>query len=67
MPNKGRGKSGELGPLSLPVELQTALEALYGHYAQTSALWESEGIGVPPVFIVVAFADRFRTAILPAP
>ena len=53
MPKKGRGKSGELDPLNLPVELQTALEALYGHYAQTSALWEREGIGVPPVFIVV--------------
>jgi type III restriction enzyme len=36
MPKKGRGKSGELDPLSLPNELQTALEALYGHYAKTS-------------------------------
>ena len=53
MPKKGRGKSGELDPLSLPNELQTALEALYGHYAKTFALWEQEGIGVPPVFIVV--------------
>jgi type III restriction enzyme len=53
MPKKGRGKSGELDPLSLPVELQTAFEALYGHYAKTSALWEKEGIDVPPVFIVV--------------
>ncbi len=53
MPKKGRGKSGELDPLSLPVELQTALEALYGHYAETFALWEKEGIDVPPVFIVV--------------
>ncbi len=53
MPKKGRGKSGELDPLSLPNELQTALEALYGHYAKTSALWEEEGIAVPPVFIVV--------------
>jgi type III restriction enzyme len=53
MPKKGRGKSGELDPLSLPVELQTALEALYGHYAKTSVLWEAEGIGVPPVFIIV--------------
>ncbi len=53
MPKKGRGKSGELGPLSLPNELQTALEALYGHYAKTFALWEGEGIDVPPVFIVV--------------
>jgi type III restriction enzyme len=53
MPKKGRGKSGELDPLSLPNELQTALEALYGHYAQTFALWAKEDIGVPPVFIVV--------------
>jgi type III restriction enzyme len=53
MPKKGRGKSGALDPLSLPVELQTALEALYGHYAQTFVLWEKESIGVPPVFIVV--------------
>ncbi|MDR2015466.1 MAG: hypothetical protein LBP99_07605 [Azoarcus sp.] len=32
MPKKGRGKANRLDPLSLPVELQTALEALYGHY-----------------------------------
>jgi type III restriction enzyme len=53
MPKKGRGKSGSLDPLDLPNELQTALEALYGHYAKTSVLWEAEGIEVPPVFIVV--------------
>jgi type III restriction enzyme len=53
MPKKGRGKLGELDPLSLPNDLQTALEALYGHYAKTSALWEAEGIDLPPVFIVV--------------
>jgi type III restriction enzyme len=53
MPKKGRGKSGELDPLSLPAELQTALEALYGHYAKTFELWQKEGIDVPPVFIVV--------------
>ena len=35
MPKKGRGKSGVLDPLNLPVELQTALEALYGHYEKT--------------------------------
>ena len=32
MPRKGRGKTANLDPLSLPVELQTALLALYGHY-----------------------------------
>jgi type III restriction enzyme len=42
-----------LDPLSLPVELQTALEALYGHYAKRSALWEEAAIPVPPVFIIV--------------
>jgi type III restriction enzyme len=35
MPKKGRGKAEHLDPLSLPVELQTALEALYGHYQKT--------------------------------
>ena len=53
MPKKGRGKSGALDPLSLPVELQTALEALYGHYAKTFALWEERNIKVPPCFIIV--------------
>src|SRR5579884_3560617 len=53
MPKKGRGKSGSLDPLSLPVELQTALEALYGHYVKTYDLWMKQGIRVPPCFIVV--------------
>jgi type III restriction enzyme len=53
MPKKGRGKARNLDPLSLPVELQTALEALYGHYAKTFELWEQSGIEVPPCFIVV--------------
>lgn len=53
MPKKGRGKGKSLDPLSLPSKLQTALEALYGHYAKTYELWEQEGINVPPCFIVV--------------
>ena len=53
MPKKGRGKSKTLDPLSLPVELQTALEALYGHYKKTYDLWEENGIHVPPCFIIV--------------
>jgi type III restriction enzyme len=53
MPKKGRGKAGNLDPLNLPVELQTALDALYGHYEKTFALWEKEKIAVPPVFIIV--------------
>ena len=50
---KGRGGGSQLDPLSLPAELQTALEALYGHYEKTFRLWEDAGIGVPPCFIVV--------------
>jgi type III restriction enzyme len=53
MPKKGRGKSKELDPLSLPVELQTALDALYGHYQKTYELWQQAGITSPPCFIVV--------------
>ena len=53
MPKKGRGKAKNLDPLSLPVELQTALEALYGHYQKTYELWAAAGISVPPCFIVV--------------
>lgn len=53
MPKKGRGTGGSLDPLSLPPQLQTALEALYGHYEKTFRLWQNEGIKVPPCFIVV--------------
>lgn len=53
MPKKGRGKGAQLDPLAIPTELQTALEALYGHYRQTFELWQKEGIAVPPCFIVV--------------
>ena len=53
MPKKGRGKSKHLDPLSLPVELQTALEALYGHYRKIFTLMEKARIDVPPCFIVV--------------
>ncbi|NEO87334.1 MAG: DEAD/DEAH box helicase family protein [Spirulina sp. SIO3F2] len=53
MPKKGRGKAKGLDPLSLPSELITALEALYGHYQQTFELWQAQGLAVPPVFIVV--------------
>jgi type III restriction enzyme len=53
MPKKGRGKGATLDPLNLPPQLQTALDALYGHYKKTFDLWQKEGIGVPPCFIVV--------------
>ena len=53
MPRRGRRRAEHLDPLSLPVELQTALEALYGHYQKTFELMEEAGIEVPPCFIVV--------------
>ncbi len=53
MPKKGRGKGAKLDPLSLPTQLETALDALYGHYEKTFDLWQKAGIDVPPCFIVV--------------
>ena len=53
MPKKGRGTSNALDPLSIPTELSTALEVLYGHYEKTFHLWRDGGIKVPPCFIVV--------------
>ena len=50
---KGGGKAQSLDPLDLPPQLQTALEALYGHYVTTYELWREAGISVPPCFIVV--------------
>ncbi|MBZ8134390.1 BPTD_3080 family restriction endonuclease [Afifella sp. IM 167] len=52
MPKKGRGAL-KPDPLKIPIELQTALEALYGHYRKTYDAWAAKKIGVPPVFIVV--------------
>jgi type III restriction enzyme len=53
MPKKGRSKMDTLDPQMLPVRLQTALEALYGHYKATFGLWRESGISVPPCFIIV--------------
>ena len=58
MPKKGRGQSKSLDPLKLPVQLQTALEALYGHYQKTfkkmqETFKKMQVTFVPPCFIVV--------------
>nr|WP_197686777.1 DEAD/DEAH box helicase family protein [Metallibacterium scheffleri] len=53
MPKKGRGKAEGLNPLDLPTQLQTALQALYGHYEKTFELWVQKKVSVPPCFIVV--------------
>ena len=53
MPKKGRSQGEELDPLKLPTRLQTALQALYGHYEKTFKLWDEKKIKVPPCFIIV--------------
>ncbi len=54
MPKKGRrANAGALNPLDLPVPLQTALDALYGHYERVFDEWQRAKIDVPPCFIVV--------------
>ena len=51
MPKK---RVANLDPEELPNELQTALEAVYGHYSKTFQLHDqAERIEVPPCFIVV--------------
>ena len=53
MPRVGRDRAGNLDPLDLPAPLQTALQALYGHYEKTYAEWVSDETPCPPCFIVV--------------
>ena len=53
LPKKGRGTGGELDPLKLPTRLQTALQALYGHYEKTFRIWRDAGLSVPPCFIII--------------
>ena len=53
MPRAGRRTAGRLDPRLLPVRLQTALEALYGHYKSISDEWERADVRIPPCFIIV--------------
>ncbi|BAM02324.1 BPTD_3080 family restriction endonuclease [Phycisphaera mikurensis] len=56
---KGNRKNSKLDPEDLPLLLQTALQALYGHYEKTHAKWEQAARRrgkrrwIPPCFIVV--------------
>ena len=52
MPKKQKGEA-KPDPQKIPIELKTALDALYGHYEKTFRDWEKAKVGVPPVFIVV--------------
>ncbi len=51
MPKKAKGTPPD--PQKLPIELKSAIDALYGHYEKTFKLWQDEQVGIPPVFIVV--------------
>jgi type III restriction enzyme len=56
LPKKGRGKrtAEEMRFKGLPALLESATEALYGHYAKVFEAWASQSeLGRPPVFIVV--------------
>lgn len=53
LPKKGRASAKGLDPQKLPNGLLSAIDALYGHYEKTHALWREAGLGVDPVFIVV--------------
>lgn len=52
MPKKSKGEI-KLDPGKLPIELQTAIDALYGHYEAKFKSWEKAKIGIPPVFVFV--------------
>jgi type III restriction enzyme len=61
MPRKGRGKAENLQTVKIPTLLETALDALYGHYEKTFQLWQEKQISVPPCFIIVATTRRLRS------
>ena len=51
---KKMSKAGPGDPLSLPVELENALQVLYGHYEKVFKQWDdAKDIKVSPCFIVV--------------
>jgi type III restriction enzyme len=53
LPRSGRAKAKSLDPLKLPVLLQAAIRALYGHYEKTYDAWKEAKVTVPPCFIIV--------------
>ncbi len=54
MPRAGRRPGQQLDPAHLPAMLQTALQAIYGHYQKTFAQWQADAeLRCPPCFIVV--------------
>jgi type III restriction enzyme len=60
LPKKRRLTDGEIMGTEpkLPVDLEGALQSLYGNYEQSAVAWEQAGFEVPPVFIVVCSNTR---------
>ena len=53
MKHANKSKDQPRDPGRLPIELKTAIDALYGHYEKTFNLWRDRNVGIPPVFILV--------------
>lgn len=53
LPRKGRAQSATGVSPVLPADLEGALHSLYSHYKKSFELWEQNGVGTPPVFIVI--------------
>ena len=53
LPSGRRTKKSALDPANIPMQLQTALQALYGHYERTFKAWRNAHIDAPPCFIIV--------------
>jgi type III restriction enzyme len=53
MPKKSLANGGNADTARVPSLLETALNALYGHYKKTFHLWQEKGLSVPPCFIIV--------------
>lgn len=58
LPKKGRKTDAITGEPKLPVQLEAALQSLYGNYEKSYRLWENDADAqsrglTPPVFIVV--------------
>ncbi len=53
LPSGRRTKKSLLDPAAIPMQLQTALQALYGHYERTFVAWANAHIDEPPCFIIV--------------
>lgn len=53
MPKGTRSKKAVHDPRKLPLMLQNALKALYGHYEKTYEKWHEEGHEIDPCFIII--------------